>query len=1379
MAITPDGGGTPYCSATPASNTVALTGCTIPTVTTSATQYNVWITPKSAANMPGVPGNSYATTGTVTAITSYNLPTYSDTDVPTVTVDNASPSNPSAFTATPGDAQIVLSWTNPSSADLSQLVVVRRAGQATDTTQPTEGNFYNVGDAIGTGTVACVVSSAVPSATGVTCTDTNNGAGLSDGTAYYYRIFANDTYLNYSQTGVAIGPYSPYVSANNATITGTATAAAVSGSAAAILVTMPYTGDQNADNTYTVDYCLTSTNCPVNGGWTNWVTGAAHHATPYTTTINTGLLDNTSYDIQVTYNDTGVAGDGVTGTNPQVITGITTYGTTTLGDHTSAEPGNVTIGQGGLATPLDAFTLATDGNAGTVTGLTVTLAPTGAYNNIATVAVTSDDGVTTTYCSATPSSNTVALTSCGIPVSSSATEFKVLITPKTGPNMPGVSSGVDYATTGTVTAITTLNNGHTGSDASSATVIVDNASPANPSAFSAAPGDTQVVLNWTNPANPANASLSQLVVIRRLNQLPDLTQPTEGTTYSVGQSIGTGTVACVVSAPTATCTDTGVANWSHYYYRIFAMDSFANYSNGGIASGLVTPYPVGNNQTTAGTATAAAVNGTTGSIAVSMPYSYDFNTNNTYTVDYCLTSAACTIGGSWTNTWITDAAHSLSPYTTTITGLTEGQSYDIRVTYDDPDGLTNPGAQTQVITAVTTNTTTTVGDHTGSEPSNFTIGPDGVATALDEFTLGTDMGTDTVTGATVTLLPAGAFNNIATLAITSDNGLTTYCSATPSSNTVVLTGCTFPTVTSSPVEYLVKVTPKNSAGMPAVPGAAYATTGAVTALADLNFVTYADTTSATVTIDNQSPANPTAFSGAPADTQVTLNWTNPADADLSQLVVVRHAGSATASTQPTEGNTTYAVGNTIGTGTVACVVTTPTPGAAGTCTDTGLTDGTAYYYRIFAMDAFGNFSNGGITAGGYTPTANVTTAGTTTAVSASPTSINVSMPYTSDANANNTYTVDYCLTAAACQVNGSWTNNWVSGAAHVASPYTTTITGLALSASYDVRVTYVDPDGVNGSNPQVIRNVSAASIPAGSYSWTAPLNINSVSVQVWGGGGAGGSLTTTGVTGGGGGGGYSKATFAVTPGATYTVVVGAGATAGGGSPAPGGDSYFTDGSTNFVLAKGGASVPDGTNAGGVGGQSSDGIGDVKYSGGSGFTSSGSTSGGGGSSAGTASDGNSATSRTGASAPTGGGAGGSGGRNSGNAGSPGVVPGGGGGGTYDNAQTTATGGAGAAGKVVIQSFWTNDTTTVGTGTDPVSNVTIGPGGAATWLDEFTLNTSSGTDGVTGLTVTLTPAGAYNNIASLAIKSQDGLTTYCSASVSSNTVSLSSCAMSMCL
>lgn len=96
------------------------------------------------------------------------------------------------------------------------------------------------------------------------------------------------------------------------------------------------------------------------------------------------------------------------------------------------------------------------------------------------------------------------------------------------------------------------------------------------------------------------------------------------------------------------------------------------------------------------------------------------------------------------------------------------------------------------------------------------------------------------------------------------------------------------------------------------------------------------------------------------------------------------------------------------------------------------------------------------------------------------------------------------------------------------------------------------------TNGQVLYNVP------GTYSWTCPAGVNFVSVMAIGGGGAGWSGTTVlGGSGGGGGGlGYAN-NIAVTPGNSYTVVVGAGGTVTTVNTAgtSGGNSYFIDTTT--------------------------------------------------------------------------------------------------------------------------------------------------------------------------------------------------------------------------
>ncbi|MBI5848802.1 MAG: CxxxxCH/CxxCH domain-containing protein, partial [Nitrospirae bacterium] len=128
-------------------------------------------------------------------------------------------------------------------------------------------------------------------------------------------LSASAVFFNYSCCTLiaalccVIGSVSMTASAYGANTTTAGTVAAKAEGATSIQVSMPYAGDDNASNTYTIDYKT----C-VAGTWTNWVTNASHRASPYTAAI-TGLTENQCYTVRATYADS----DGINGTNPQTI----------------------------------------------------------------------------------------------------------------------------------------------------------------------------------------------------------------------------------------------------------------------------------------------------------------------------------------------------------------------------------------------------------------------------------------------------------------------------------------------------------------------------------------------------------------------------------------------------------------------------------------------------------------------------------------------------------------------------------------------------------------------------------------------------------------------------------------------------------------------------------------------------------------------------------------------------------------------------------------------------------------------------------------------------------------------------------------------------
>ena len=174
-------------------------------------------------------------------------------------------------------------------------------------------------------------------------------------------------------------------------------------------------------------------------------------------------------------------------------------------------------------------------------------------------------------------------------------------------------------------------------------------------------------------------------------------------------------------------------------------------------------------------------------------------------------------------------------------------------------------------------------------------------------------------------------------------------------------------------------------------------------------------------------------------------------------------------------------------------------------------------------------------------------------------------------------------------------------------------------------------------------------ITPGTYSWTAPAGITSVCVVCVGGGGRGSvkaQYTGSTLLAGGGGGGLGwKNNISVTPGQSYTVVVGAGSptvsypsnTPPTAPTIPAQDSYFISTST----VKGGAGGNSTLTSGGAGGTY---VGDGGGNGGAGGNRSGqnSSSGGGGAGGYSGNGGNGGAGPANGTAGSGGGGGGGGG-----------------------------------------------------------------------------------------------------------------------------------------
>jgi len=271
-------------------------------------------------------------------------------------------------------------------------------------------------------------------------------------------------------------------------------------------------------------------------------------------------------------------------------------------------------------------------------------------------------------------------------------------------------------------------------------------------------------------------------------------------------------------------------------------------------------------------------------------------------------------------------------------------------------GSPGTGGQGLIVVTYTPLNTTYLGD--GTNPPNKALAPGATATSSDIFTFSTNSGTESITNVTTTLAGTGNYAGLSKVEIVSDSGLIVFGSViNPSTDafSISLSGLTASTVTSTSH---IRITPFSATGMPAVPGALYVVTSTITAWtgASGNLQSGTDSGSATVTIDNLSPSNVTNATTTPSSGQVIVSWTNSTDTDFSNVLVVRATSTPNTGT-PDEGSSP-SVGTAIGNGSVIY-------NSNGTSTiDSGLVNGTPYYYKIFAKDTIGNYSQNGVEVNG-------------------------------------------------------------------------------------------------------------------------------------------------------------------------------------------------------------------------------------------------------------------------------------------------------------------------------------------------------------------------------------------------------------------------------
>ena len=184
------------------------------------------------------------------------------------TLDGTPPANVSSFTATAGDGQISLSWTNPTT-DFAGVRILRKTGS-----YPAD---YNDG-------------TVVYDNSGASYLDT----GLSNGTTYYYKAFSRDAVLNYSSGAqVSAAPQDSIAPSQISTL------AATSVNSSSIRLNWTAVGDDGSSGTaasYDIRY---STVAITSGNWSSATQVSGEPAPRVSGTTETmtvsSLSSNTTY----------------------------------------------------------------------------------------------------------------------------------------------------------------------------------------------------------------------------------------------------------------------------------------------------------------------------------------------------------------------------------------------------------------------------------------------------------------------------------------------------------------------------------------------------------------------------------------------------------------------------------------------------------------------------------------------------------------------------------------------------------------------------------------------------------------------------------------------------------------------------------------------------------------------------------------------------------------------------------------------------------------------------------------------------------------------------------------------------------------------------
>ena len=662
-------------------------------------------------------------------------------------------------------------------------------------------------------------------------------------------------------------------------------------------------------------------------------------------------------------------------------------------------------------------------------------------------------------------------------------------TPATGLTVTGLTNGTGYQF-----RIAAVNADGTSGFSAASAVLTPNTPPSAPPAPAVFAGNGQVSLSWNVPANAGSAITDYVIEI----------SSNDGGTWTTLVDGASTTPSAVV---------TGLTNGAPYRFRVSAVNA-AGTGPASAASAAVTP--------TAGPnvpASPPAPTPTAGNAQVALSWTAPA-TGGSAISDY-LIETSTNNGMSWT----TFADGVSTATSTTVTGLTNGTAYVFRVSGINAVGTGAPSAASAPATPVTAPSapaapTGTVGDGqvvlSWNEPAT---GGSAITDYVIEFSSNDgnswtvlNDGVNVSRVLTVSGLTNGqgyrfrvsAVNAVGTSAPSAVSAVLTpngpppaptvpaapaQPTGTAGSGQVALTWSAPSNGGSAITDYVIEYLANNGVAWTTFnDGVSTATSATVIGLANgmgyrfrvsaVNAVGTGAASVASAVVTPMAPAvttapsTPAAPTGTAGNGQVVLSWMAPADGGSAITdYVVELSTTNGASWLPVTDQVTPATSLTI----------------------TGLTNGTAYRFRVAAVNAVGTSAPSAASA--------VLTPDTPPSAPGAPTPFagngQVALSWNVPANAGSAIT-DYVVEVS--PDNGA---NWTTVIDGVSTTPSTTVTGLTNGVSYRFRVSAVNAGGTSpaSSSSALVTPTATATVPSApaapsgitgngqiALSWIAPAN---------------------------------------------------------------------------------------------------------------------------------------------------------------------------------------------------------------------------------------------------------------------------------------------------